>query len=87
MAAPRRKITAAERKNRDATERVMNLINVLVIRRLFDEGWTNENVALTYAKIQSEVGRIVLAHAMPGWKYVDETKAAVEVYESVTRSE
>ncbi len=87
MAAPRKKITAAERKNRDAAERVMNLIQVLVIRRLFDEGWTNENVALAYTNIQNETGRVVLAYAMPGWKYVDETKAAAEVYASVTRKE
>ena len=68
-------------------QRVINLINVFVIRRLFDEGWTNENVALAYTNIQNETGRVVLAHAMPGWKYVDETKAAAEVYASVTRSE
>jgi hypothetical protein len=36
--AERRKISAAERKERDALMRVLNWVNVLVIRRLFDEG-------------------------------------------------
>lgn len=85
MAAPRRKISAAERKGRDALMRVVNWVHILVIRRLFDEGWTNERVVLAYGKIQRQAGAIALAHATPDWHYVDETQVADEVYESVAR--
>ena len=84
MATPRRKISQAERKERDASMRVLNWVIVSVIRRLFDEGWTTEQVALAYAQIQNETGRIVVAHANRGWQYVDETKAADDVYAAVT---
>ena len=84
MAAPRRKISKPERKERDALTRVNNLVLVMVIRRLFDDGWTTEQVALAYAQIQNETGRIVVAHANRGWQYVDETKAADDVYAAVT---
>ena len=95
MAAPRRKITPAERKDRDAISRVDNLVHVMVIRRLFDDGWTTEKVALAYEQIQKEIGRITIAHAKPNWhhvdethivpnfQYVDETKVAGEVYAAV----
>lgn len=83
MANSRRKISQAERKERDASMRVLNWVIVIVIRRLFDEGWTTEQVALAYAQIQKETGRIVVAHANLGWQYVDETKAADEVYAAV----
>jgi hypothetical protein len=81
--AERRKISAAERKERDALMRVLNWVNVLVIRRLFDEGWTNEQVALAFGQIQREAGNRALAHALPGWQYVDENKLADEVYAAV----
>ena len=84
MATQRRKISQAERKERDASMRVLNWVIVIVIRRLFDEGWTTEQVALAYAQIQNETGRIVVAHANRGWQYVDETKAADDVYAAVT---
>ena len=99
MAAPRRKITPAERKDRDAIIRVQNLVHVIVIRRLFDEGWTTEQVALAYEQIQKEIGRITIAHAKPNWhhvdethivpnfQYVDETKVADEVYAAVKASQ
>jgi hypothetical protein len=84
MAAPRRKISKEERKGRDALMRVVNWVHVMVIRRLFDEGWTTSQVVLAYEKIQREAGRIAIAHAMPDWHYVDETQVADEVYQSVT---
>jgi len=87
MASPRRKISQAERKERDALTRVINLVYVMVIRRLFDDGWTTEQVALAYEQIQNETGRIVIAYAMPDWKYVDETKAADEVYAAVKKGQ
>jgi hypothetical protein len=95
MAAPRRKISQAERKDRDALERVRNLVHVMVIRRLFDDGWTTEKVALAYEQILKELGRITIAHAkakwhrvdethiVPNFQYVDETKVADEVYAAV----
>lgn len=83
MATPRRKIPKSERKERDALARVNNLVLVMVIRRLFDDGWTTEQVALAYEQIQNETGRIVIALAMPGWQYVDETRVADEVYATV----
>jgi hypothetical protein len=83
MAAPRRKITKEERKGRDALMRVVNWVHVLVIRRLFDEGWSTSDVVGVYEKIQREAGRIALAHAMPDWHYVDENQVADEVYQSV----
>lgn len=85
MAAPRRKISKEERKQRDALMRVANWVHVLVIRRLFDEGWTTEQVALAYDKIQRETGRLAIAHAMPNWQYVDQSQVADEVYAKVTR--
>jgi|688.fasta_scaffold1207571_2 hypothetical protein len=99
MASPRRKISQAERKERDALERVRNFILVIVIRRLFDEGWTTEQVALAYGQIQKETGHIVTTQAVRGWhhvdethivpnfQYVDETKVADEVYAAVKASQ
>ena len=83
MTGPRRKISAAEHKNRDALMRVVNLVVVLVIRRLFDEGSTTEQVALSFDKVYREAGRISAAQSAPGWQYVDETKVADEVYVAV----
>ena len=85
MAAPRRKISASERKGRDATMRVHNWVVVLVMRRLFDDGFSTSDVCLMYERLQREAGRIVLAHATPDWHWVDETQAADEVYKSVLR--
>lgn len=99
MAAPRRKISQAERKDRDALDRVRNLVHVMVIRRLFDDGWTTEKVALAYKQILNEVGRLTIAHAKTNWhrvnethivpkfQYVDETKVADEVYAAVKASQ
>ena len=97
--AERRKISAAERKDRDAIIRVRNLVHVMVIRRLFEDGWTTEKVALEYQQIEKEIGRITLAQAKPNWhhvdethvvpsfQYVDETKVANEVYAAVKASQ
>jgi hypothetical protein len=87
MAAPRRKISKEERKGRDALMRVVNWVHILVIRRLFDEGWTTSQVVAAYDKIQREAGKIAIAHAMPDWHYVNETQVADEVYQSVTGGE
>ena len=65
--AERRKISAAERKERDALTRVRKLVLVMVIRRLFDDGWTTEQVALAYEHFQRETGGIVIAYSTPGW--------------------
>lgn len=83
MAAPRRKISKEERKGRDALMRVANWVHILVIRRLFDEGWTAGQVVAVYDKIQREAGRIAIAHAMPDWHYVDEKQVADEVYAAI----
>ena len=87
MAAPRRKISKEERKGRDALMRVVNWVHILVIRRLFDEGWTTSQVVAAYDKLQREAGKIAIAHAMPDWHYVNETQVADEVYQSVTGGE
>jgi hypothetical protein len=83
MATPRRKISKPERKERDALMRVINLVLVMVIRRLFDDGWTTEQVALAYGQIQNETGRIAIDNASPDWQYVDDTKVAEAVYAAV----
>jgi hypothetical protein len=85
MAAPRRKISKQERKGRDALMRVVNWVHILVIKRLFDEGRSNSEVALLYDSLQREAGRIAIAHAMPDWHYVDETQVAELVYQSLTK--
>ena len=87
MAAPRRKISKEERKGRDALMREVNWVHILVIRRLFDEGWTTSQVVAAYDKLQREAGKIAIAHAMPDWHYVNETQVADEVYQSVTGGE
>ncbi len=84
MASPRRKISQEERKGRDALMRVVNWVHILVIRRMFDAGWTNEDVVLSYDRLQRETGRIALAHAMPDWHYVDEQQVADEVWRVLT---
>jgi hypothetical protein len=63
--------------------RVINLVLVMVIRRLFDDGWTTEQVALAYGQIQNETGRIAIDNASPDWQYVDDTKVAEAVYAAV----
>lgn len=85
MAAPRRKISKEERKGRDALMRVHNWVLVLVVKRLFDEGWTTERVVLAFDPIQRETGRLCLVHAMPDWHWVDEKQVADEVYDAVTK--
>ena len=84
MAAPRRKISKEERKGRDALMRVVNWVHILVIRRLFDEGWTTSQVVSVYDKIMQAAGKIAIAHAMPDWHYVDEKHVADEVYAAIT---
>lgn len=83
MAAPRRKISKQERQGRDALMRVVNWVHILVIRRLFDEGWSTADVVAVYEKIQQESGKIAIAHAMPDWHYVDEQQVADEVYAAI----
>lgn len=77
------KISKAERQGRDALMRIVNWVHIIVIRRLFDEGWTTDQVVAAYDKIQSETGKIAIAHAMPDWHYVDEKQVADEVYAAV----
>ncbi len=83
MGGSRRKISKEERQERDALMRVVNWVHVLVIRRLFDEGWTTEQVVLAYDKIQAVTGRTVIGHAHPNYGYVDEKRVADEVYAEV----
>jgi hypothetical protein len=85
MAAPRRKISKEERKGRDALMRVHRWVVVMVVKRLFDEGWTTEQVVLAFDHIQQETGRICLVHSMPDWRWVDEKQVADEVYDAVTK--
>ena len=61
------KISKEERQDRDALMRIVNWVHIIVIRRLFDEGWTNNQVVAAYEKIQREAGKIAIAHAMPDW--------------------
>ena len=77
------KISKAERQGRDALMRIVNWVHIIVIRRLFDEGWTTDQVVAAYDKIQSETGKIAIALAMPDWHYVCETQVADEVYAAV----
>ena len=87
MASPRRKISKEERKGRDALMRVVNWVHILVIKRLFDEGWTTAEVAEVYDRLQRETGRIAVEHAMPDWHYVDEKQVAELVYQSITKED
>ena len=77
------KISKKEREGRDALMRIVNWVHIIVIRRLFDEGWTNNQVVASYEKIQREAGKIAIAHAMPDWHYVCEKEVADEVYAAV----
>lgn len=77
------KISKAERQDRDALMRIVNWVHIIVIRRLFDEGWTTDQVVAAYDKIQSETGKIAIAQAMPDWHYVCEKQVADEVYAAV----
>jgi hypothetical protein len=83
MANARRKISKEERKGRDALMRVVNWVHIMVVKRLFDEGWTTAEVVAVYDILQRETGRIAIAHAMPDWHYVDETQVADEVYAAI----
>jgi hypothetical protein len=83
MASSRRRISKAERQERDALMRVINWVHVIVIRRLFDDGLSTSDVAMLYPSMQREAGRIAIAHAMPDWHYVDETQVADLVYASM----
>jgi|GEM_PF-4231512 len=80
MGAQRRKISQQERKERDALMRVVNWVTVTIIRRLFDDGWTTEEVALQFVKIQKEIGNRAGAASTLNWNYVDDAKLADEVY-------
>jgi len=77
------KISAEERQGRDALMRIINWTHIIVIRRLFDEGWTTDQVVAAYDKIQCEAGKIAIALAMPDWHYVCEKQVADEVYAAV----
>ena len=77
------KISKAEREGRDALMRVVNWVHIIVIRRLFDDGWTTDQVVAAYEKIQSETGKIAIALAMPDWHYVCEKLVAEWVYAAV----
>jgi hypothetical protein len=58
MAAPRRKISKEERQHRGELMSSCNWVVVWVIRRLFDKGWTTDEVAPQFERIQREAGRI-----------------------------
>ena len=87
MGGSRRKISKEERQERDALMRVVNWVHVLVILRLFDDGWTTEQVALAYDKMHVVTGRTVIGHAHPNHGYVDENRVADKVYAEVTRDD
>jgi hypothetical protein len=84
MAKARRTITKEERKGRDALMRIHHWVVVVVTKRLFDDGRTTDEVYMLFDKLQRETGRILLLHSMPDWHWVDQGRAADEVYESLT---
>lgn len=80
-----RRITKAERQERDALMRVINLVHIIVIDRLLKEGWGVREIAEVYENIQREAGRIAIEEAGPDWNFVDENKVAERVHASVAQ--
>jgi hypothetical protein len=79
MAAPRRKISKEERQRRDELMSSCNWVVVWVIRRLFDEGWTTDEVAPQFERIQREAGRICVEEDAICGNELDELMIAGEV--------
>jgi hypothetical protein len=85
MAAPRRKISKEERQHREALMRSCNWVVVWVIRRLFDEGWTTDEVAPQFERIQREAGRICVEEDAIYGNALDELMIAGEVIRLLSR--
>jgi len=79
MAAPRRKISKEERQHRDELMSSCNWVVVWVIRRLFDLGWTTDEVAPQFERIQREAGRICVKEDAIRGNALDELMIAGEV--------
>jgi hypothetical protein len=79
MAAPRRKISKEERHRRDELMSSCNWVVVWVIRRLFDKGWTTDEVAPQFERIQREAGRICVEEDAICGNELDELMIAGDV--------
>lgn len=82
MATTRRRLTKAERENRDGMMRKITWARVLVVRRLIEAGWTNQQLANTLATVEKEVADLVIKHSLPDHRWCCE----VEVAEIVTET-
>ena len=85
MAAPRRKISKEERQQKDALMSSCNWVVVWVIRRLFDEGGTTDEVAPQFERIQREAGRLCVERAALGEGEMDELRIAGEVIRLISQ--
>lgn len=85
MAAPRRKISTEERQQREALMSSCNWVVVWVIRRLFDDGWTTDEVAPQFERIQREAGRLCVERAAAEDGGMDELRVAGEVIRLISK--
>ena len=75
----RRKITKAEREERDGMMRKIVFARVLVVRRLIEAGWDNKQLADTWAAMEKAVAHHVFAQSQPDHHWCCEVDVAERV--------
>lgn len=79
----KRRMTKAERENRDGMMRKIEWARILVMRSLIEAGWSNRRLANTWATLESETARLVISHSVPDHNWCCEAEVAQIVKEAM----
>jgi len=79
----KKRITKAERANRDGMMRKIEWSRILVLRWLIEAGWSNRRLANTWATLESETARLVISHSVPDHNWCCEVEVAGIVKETM----
>lgn len=79
----KKRLTKAVRENRDGIMRKIEWVRILVVRRLIEAGWTNQQLANTWAAMEKESARLVISHSQPDHNWCDEAEVADIVTETM----
>lgn len=60
MATKRRRITKEERARRDELMWCVEMAHIMVLRRMFDERWTDEEIAAVYRQTFADCAELLM---------------------------
>lgn len=86
MKTPKRKITKAEREERNGIMEKIAWSRVLVVRRLVEGGWTNMELANVWNAMDEAIAHHVIAQSQPSHHWCDESHVA-EIVEEIVAHE